>query len=405
MRRVAYTAAFVLVLGGIGIVASLPLQQGDDPVVGGERSSEQTATEAMDDSSQGSQTSIEEAVYDARVPLCGKTEGAQFCVKDTAARDLDAALSIFDKSGPAEALDYLLEKLEGGAEWSQQCHQMIHIIGHEAARLYPIADVVAVDNRMCQDGYLDGAMEGFSDYSNDEDFWKGIAEMCVPMIEAQDAWKATSCAHSIGHAIAFRGVGNYREAVRYCDAIPEMLRNSCGGGAIMGIVNPVEGSAVSDLGLPVYSTLDPEIIDATCTGIDLVYAEPCLSIQWTMYPGDWGKEELLSRLRNVCPGTISPFYCFDGYGSALYQKTLPTADERGETAQEIYEVSIPLLDECYELVKEGIPGCVQGVTYSAVWWYTTVHSSGDGYISMCPAVRPAWRDKCVGSERTVLSGY
>ena len=409
MRRVAYTAAVVLALGGAGIATSFTIWQGGDQteVAGAEQvgDGQSTGGGVEDGVGQDLQTSPTDTNYDARIPLCGKTEGEQFCVKGSAARDLSAALSIFDKSGPAEALDYLSEKLEGGVEWSQQCHQMIHIIGHEAARLYPIAEVVAVDNRMCQDGYLDGAMEGFSDYSTDDEFWKGIAEMCVPMIEAQDSWKASSCAHSVGHAIAFRGVGNYREAVQYCDAIPEMLRSACGGGAIMGIVNPVEGSAVSDLGLPIYSTLDPKIIDATCAGIELLYAEPCLSIQWTMYPGEWDKETLLTRLGKVCPSTISPFYCFDGYGSALWQKTLPTADARGETAEEIYEVSVPLLEECYGLGKEGASGCVQGVSYSAVWWYTTVHSSGDGYISMCPAVQPAWREKCAGAERTVLSGY
>lgn len=343
--------------------------------------------------------------YDPRVPVCGATTEGEFCINGTAAEDLNAALAIFDSSGPADSLNYLLEKLDDGAEWSQQCHQMIHIIGHDAARLYPIADVIAVDNRMCQDGYLDGAMEGFADYSDDAAFWEGIKTLCLPMRAQGDAWKASSCAHSIGHAIAFRGVGNYREAVRYCDALPEDLQGSCGGGAIMGIVNPVEGSAVSDLGLPVYSTLDPKGIDATCTDIPLVYAEPCLSIQWTMYPSSWGKRQLLDRLAVVCPGSLVVHYCYDGYGSALYQKTLPTADERGETAAEVTGAARPLLQECYALPAEGIAGCVQGVTYSAVWWYTTVQSSGTGYTSMCPEIPSKWRPSCEVAEEAVLSGY
>lgn len=343
--------------------------------------------------------------YDPRVPVCGATTKGEFCIEGSAAEDLDAALAIFDRSGPTESLNYLLDKLDAGAEWSQQCHQMIHIIGHEAARLYPIADVVAVDNRMCQDGYLDGAMEGFSDYSDDVEFWEGIKNLCLPMRAEGDAWKATSCAHSIGHAIAFRGVGNYREAIRYCDALPEDLRSSCGGGAIMGIVNPVEGSAVSDLGLPVYSTLDPKIIDATCTDIPVVYAEPCLSIQWTMYPSSWDKRQLLDRLAVVCPDSLVVHFCYDGYGSALYQKTLPTADERGETAAEVTGAARPLLQECYRLPTVGIAGCVQGVTYSAVWWYTTVQSSGNGYTSMCPEVPSKWRQSCETAEEAVLSGY
>lgn len=343
--------------------------------------------------------------YDPRVPVCDAPTQGEFCIKGIAAEDLNAALKIFDSSGPADALNYLLKKLDAGAEWSQQCHQMIHIIGHEAARLYPIADVVAVDNRMCQDGYLDGAMEGFSDYSDDAAFWEGITNLCLPMRTKGDVWKATSCAHSIGHAIAFRGVGNYRDAVRYCDALPEDLRGACGGGTIMGIVNPVEGSAVSDLGLPVYSTLDPKIIDATCTDIPLVYAEPCLSIQWTMYPSSWGKKQLLDRLAGVCPGSLVVHYCYDGYGSALYQKTLPTADERGETAAEVTGAARPLLQECYALPADGVAGCVQGVTYSAVWWYTTVHSSGGGYTSMCPEIPSKWRPSCETAERAVLSGY
>lgn len=343
--------------------------------------------------------------YDPRVPVCGATTKSEFCIKGAAAEDLDAALTIFDRSGPAESLNYLLDKLDAGAEWSQQCHQMIHIIGHEAARLYPIADVIAVDNRMCQDGYLDGAMEGFSDYSDDVEFWEGIKNLCLPMRAEGDAWKATSCAHSIGHAIAFRGVGNYREAIRYCDVLPEDLRSSCGGGAIMGIVNPVEGSAVSDLGLPVYSMLDPKIIDATCTDIPVVYAEPCLSIQWTMYPSSWNKRQLLDRLAVVCPDSLVVHFCYDGYGSALYQKTLPTADERGETAAEVTGAARPLLQECYGLPTVGIAGCVQGVTYSAVWWYTTVQSSGDGYTSMCPEIPSKWRKSCETAEKAVLSGY
>lgn len=353
----------------------------------------------------GTVAGSDSGVYDVRIPVCGKDTIGKFCLRGVAVDDMAAAIEIFDRSGPAESLNYLLEKLDAGAEWSQECHQMIHIIGHEAARLYPIADVVAVDNRMCQDGYLDGAMEGFSDYSAEPEFWEGIRTLCLPMRAAGDGWKASSCAHSIGHAIAFRGVGTYREAVLYCDVLPEDLRSSCGSGAIMGIVNPVEGSAVTDMGLPVYSTLDPEIIDATCTDIPVIYATACLSILWTMYPSSWGKEQLLDRLADVCPTSLVVHYCYDGYGSALYQKTYATADERGETSAEVTRAAGLVLQECYALPATGVAGCVQGVTYSAVWWYTTVHSSGKGYASMCPGIPSKWRPSCEAAEDAVLSGY
>jgi hypothetical protein len=342
---------------------------------------------------------------DPRVPVCEQVSGDRFCVSGQAALDLDEAMQVFEAQGPAAAMKLLETKLSEGASWVRECHQMIHIIGHEAARLYPIREVVAVDNRMCQDGYLDGAMEGFADYSDEQEFWDGISVMCDPMIENGDRWKASSCAHSVGHAIAFRGVGNYREAVKYCDAIAETLRDACGGGAIMGIVNPVEGSAVSDLGLPKYSTLDPKIIDATCTGIEQIYASVCLSILWTMYPDTWEAQVLLDRLLGLCPKSLDVDRCFDGYGSAVYQKNLPTADERGESAEEVYSAAEPLLERCYKLPKDGVGGCVQGVTYSAIWWYATVHSSVEGYISMCPVVKEPWRERCAGSEREVSSGY
>ena len=342
---------------------------------------------------------------DPRVPVCEQVEDGKFCVSGRAALDLDEAIRVFDKQGPGASMAFMEAKLSEGASWVRECHQMIHIIGHEAARLYPIQEVVAVDNRMCQDGYLDGAMEGFADYSDEQEFWDGIASMCDPMLESGDRWKASSCAHSVGHAIAFRGVGNYRDAVKYCDAINKDLRDACGGGAIMGIVNPVEGSAVSDLGLPKYSTQDPKIIDATCTDIEQIYASVCLSILWTMYPDSWEAQVLLDRLLGLCPTSLDVDRCFDGYGSALYQKNLPTADERGETPEEVYAAAEPLLKRCYDLPASGIGGCVQGVTYSAIWWYTTVHSSDKGYISMCPVVKKQWQDRCGVAEREVRSGY
>lgn len=343
--------------------------------------------------------------FDPRVPVCGQGNNVKFCVKGQAALDLNEAMLVFEKSGPAAALKILETKLAEGAAWVKECHQMIHIIGHEAARLYPIRDVVDVDNRMCQDGYLDGAMEGFADYTNENEFWAGIKTMCSPMMDEGDMWKATSCAHSVGHAIAFRGVGNYRDAVKYCDVLHPSLQDACGGGAVMGIVNPVEGSAVSDLGLPKYSTLDPEVIDETCTDIPLVYAKPCLSILWTMYPDDWSAEKLLGRLLDLCPRSLDEDRCFDGYGSALYQKNLQTVDERGETAEDVYAAAYPLLQECYGLPKNGVGACVQGVTYSAIWWYTTVRSTAAGYRSMCEDVPVNWRDRCLGAEREVRSGY
>ena len=397
MKRLiaALTGVLVLSVGVAVYVANDP-----EPTTTG--SEAQTVGEAG--ATAGVQV-VDGVEYDARVPVCKPEVSMKFCVSGQAALDLNEAMGVFTKSGPAAALKILENKMEAGVEWVKECHQMIHIIGHEAARLYPIADVVAVDNRMCQDGYLDGAMEGYADYTSEEEFWEGISTMCDPMIAQGDMWKATSCAHSVGHAIAFRGVGNYREAVKYCDAINKELRDACGGGAVMGIVNPVEGSAVTDLGLPVYSTLDPKIIDATCTGIELVYASPCLSILWTMYPSDWSAEKLLTRLLDLCPKSLDVDRCFDGYGSALYQKNLQTVDERGEEPQAVYDAAYPLLQRCYELPKAGVGACVQGVTYSAIWWYTTVHSSAEGYLSLCPSVKAEWRDRCLGAEREVKSGY
>lgn len=408
MKRGFYLILGFIVLSiGAGGVAYVSLSDGaiDEAIETSPVSDSTDQQNVPEGTSNTDSGAAENAKYDPRVPVCGEDAENKFCISGEAANDLNDALRIFDKTGPADALNHLQKRLDEGAQWTQQCHQMIHIIGHDAARLYPISEVVAVDNRMCQDGYLDGAMEGFADYANDKEFWEGIARVCQPMLDEGDSWKASSCAHSVGHSIAFRGVGNYKEAVTYCDAIPEVLRNACGGGAIMGIVNPVEGSAVSDLNLPKYSTLPVETIDATCEGIALVYAEPCLSILWTMYPMDWSKDKLLAQLNKVCPKSASLHYCYDGYGSALYQKSLPLADDRGETPKEVFEISRPLLDECYILPVGGRTGCVQGVVYSAVWWYTTVHSSGKDYLTMCNVVKPEYKTKCEQSERAVLSGY
>jgi hypothetical protein len=138
----------------------------------------------------------------ALVPICGKADGATFCVTGEAADALSAAFDVLDASGPADALAYLDEQLRAQVSWVDQCHQMIHILGHESARRYSMPEILAIDNRMCQDGYLDGAMEGFADYSDDDTFWDGVRTLCVPFIG--HSWKASSCGHGMGHALAQR---------------------------------------------------------------------------------------------------------------------------------------------------------------------------------------------------------
>lgn len=339
---------------------------------------------------------------DARIPVCGVAEGVTFCVDGAAAEALGKAMVVFDKEGPAAALALLEGQLANGAEWVDQCHQMIHIIGHQAARDYPMPEVLAVDNRMCQDGYVDGAMEGFADYSEEQEFWDGVRDLCLPFM--QDSWKAQSCAHGMGHALAFRGVMDYKEAVHYCDLLPKEIRFSCGGGVIMGLTNPVDGSAISVAGIPKHTSQPPEEIDKTCDGIRLEYAEPCLTILWTLYPGDWDAETLLERLHRVCQTAASADHCYDGYGSALYKKSLLSIEERGETPEVVRESALRIAAEC-EKVGDGEAWCIQGVAYSAAWWWTTLKSTMDGYISICADLKPTVQERCEVAEAEMRRGY
>jgi hypothetical protein len=333
------------------------------------------------------------------VPYCDEGTYA-FCVGGEPAEVLTEAMNIFDVDGPAAALLHIQSYVDSGVGWTDQCHQMLHVVGHEAARAVPMEEVFEIDNRLCQDGFLDGAMEGFADYTTEEEFWRGVEQLCRPLA----GWKAQSCAHGMGHAIAFRVAVDHREAANFCDLVPEPIRFSCVGGVVMGITQPVDGSALTKAGAPKYTDQPPEVIDQTCEGLKLEYSSACYTLLWTLYPSAWDADTLLTRLDKVCAVSQSPEHCYDGYGSALYQRRLMPIETRGETGQEVRAAAVPLIDECLVL-GENAPWCMQAFSYSAAWWYTTLHSTMQGYVSMCDEVSGESKKRCLDGEDEIRRGY
>jgi hypothetical protein len=117
-----------------------------------------------------------------------------------------------------------------------QCHQISHVIGRTAAKMYPdVAEAYSHGDQFCWSGYYHGVMETIVAQVGKDNIENRANDICKSLREKQRySFYHYNCVHGLGHG--FMEINDYQlfTALKGCDLITDSWeRSSCYGGVFM----------------------------------------------------------------------------------------------------------------------------------------------------------------------------
>lgn len=331
---------------------------------------------------------LDPAQFAERIVQCGQAAAGEACFRAEELAAVTDIVAMVHSHSPTAALDEMRRQLDAGAVWAGNCHNVAHAVGHEATVTYTLLELFDMDERMCTDGFLDGVMEGFADATSGAEFWLGVRHLCdtYPV----NSWKASSCAHGIGHALVRRVDRTYAAAATHCLLLQEVLQSSCGTGVMMALAvfANMAGGTTADTG-----TAGIDALVRTCDDLAPSITYPCLFKVWILAPATTDPEQLISAMADNCTRQVAAEVCFMGVGYAIFEKVANSIEARGETPAETQQQAAVLLERCREF-GDGAAGCAYGIGWASAVWHESSNSSTAGFASPCVLVDAVLSDGC-----------
>ena len=135
----------------------------------------------------------------------------------------------------------LLSALEGAQNYPEvfaRCHAVTHFIGRSAYKTNPdIRNLYERGSPACWGGFYHGVIEAYFDerpYESEEQFARGIRNVCGSESDYSTPRFFHECLHGIGHAMMFVSDDNLPKSLRWCDKLPtNQKQGTCHGGVFM----------------------------------------------------------------------------------------------------------------------------------------------------------------------------
>lgn len=141
---------------------------------------------------------------------------------------------------PSFAFDALEEAIIDNPEIENECHDIVHEIGHEAYKKYGLQESFTFQNDMCGSGYIHGIVEAyFKDHQNEN---LDANSICIK----QDG----RCFHGIGHGFMYYYNYDLHASVQKCMKLnSSFAKSNCTDGVFMQYFSTGEHDSVSDSSL------------------------------------------------------------------------------------------------------------------------------------------------------------
>jgi hypothetical protein len=177
--------------------------------------------------------------------------------------------------GVRTALDDLKARYNVSSFAKAQCHQLSHVIGHEAVDVYGTpARAFAQGDSLCWSGYYHGVMEEIVERAGSEGIESGLDGLCSDMHGKENySFDYYNCVHGLGHGVMTLKEGELFDALALCDKLSgPWEQGSCAGGVFM------ENVMVESRG-GVARYLKNDDLLYPCNAVDDTYKPQCFLMQ------------------------------------------------------------------------------------------------------------------------------
>ena len=158
-----------------------------------------------------------------------------------------------------------------------QCHQIVHVLGREAAVKY--SDTVSAydqGDNFCWSGYYHGVMEGVAAKIGPEKLMATLPDICAGAKTKQAyGFYHYNCVHGLGHGLMAVNSNKLFEVLDMCKKFTDSWeRESCYGGTFM---ENIMGEENKDNHPTVYFKADDALYP--CTVVSVEYKQQCYMMQ------------------------------------------------------------------------------------------------------------------------------
>lgn len=140
-------------------------------------------------------------------------------------------LKIVNEKDPGVALAQMRERIKTDDALSRACHDLVHIIGHEAYKKYgDLGEALKFRDELCNSGYIHGVIESY--LLESKDVFTSMKTMCnAYKLGSFISWE---CYHGAGHGVMYYTNNNLPRALQMCSQYSaSFARSSCINGVFM----------------------------------------------------------------------------------------------------------------------------------------------------------------------------
>ncbi len=218
---------------------------------------------------------------------------------------------------PFKAFTRLREMLLEEPELYNECHGIMHQLGHESFEVFGFQEAMRAQDALCGGGYVHGIIEARFGLLNEKEILGVLPTLCE---EGNSA-----CFHGLGHGLMITTYLDTVASLAYCDLLSESGRSDCYDGVWMHIFD-LEESGAHDLSEPLapISQADLEDYAARCNATDSRYKTNC----YFYLPRILAHHEQVafSAYRSLCENVEEAyqFTCSAGSGHAIMKYNIAT---------------------------------------------------------------------------------
>ena len=164
-----------------------------------------------------------------QIDCAGETHNKLICFRDFYS-------NLIQKGGVKIALSDIKARYDIDPFVRSQCHQLTHVIGREAAILYPTApQAFAHGDSFCWSGYYHGAMEALVSKVEREEVGKKLDSFCVDIPGKKNfSFDYYNCVHGLGHGAMSILNNELPSSLALCDNLTGAWeKSSCWSGVFM----------------------------------------------------------------------------------------------------------------------------------------------------------------------------
>ncbi len=255
-------------LGAVAIAATIIVSMNPAVFSGGDNS-ENPGAENADG------RTISTADYDALSG--GPPESVDDCTELVVGKS-DCYRAYFANVMRVEGADVAVSEInrlrETHAHIQQDCHQVVHDLGNDAAEYYgDIGIALTYEGSACWSGYYHGVVEYAISKLVGETLYEELPDICTSAAANRYSFTHYNCVHGLGHGVMLNLDGDLFAALNFCEALPDPWEmSSCVGGSFMENVTAAQQGLLD-------TDLSSEDLTYPCNTVKDDFVDECWAMQ------------------------------------------------------------------------------------------------------------------------------